>query len=260
VPDVELTERFADVVVREPLPLDEACALIGAHGEPRCDVDETLERLDAIADRVGSPDLDGLCATLFGDCGFAGDRGTYHDPRNSYLHQVLERRRGLPITLSVVLMEVGRRVGVDVVGIGTPAHFLTRTREEPHRYVDAFGGGRVLDRGELAQLFAAIAPGLRIDRHLAPVVPTDIVRRVLTNLVAVHQRRHDRDALRWSAELRTMVPGSSADDHRSFGAALAASGDFVRAAKVLESIVEDGRASDPEQELAEARRLRARLN
>ena len=73
-------------------------------------------------------------------------------------------------------------------------------------------------------------------------------------------RRNDRGGLLWSTRLRTLVPGATADDRRAYGGALAACGDFSRAAKVLESLVEDGAVENPDDELARARRLRARLN
>ncbi len=257
---MELTERFADTFGREPFRLDEACALIGAHGGVDVDVDAVLARLDDLAALVPQPTLEDLLATLFGVCGFTGDHESYYDPRNSYLHEVLERKRGIPITLSVLVIEVGRRIGIAIDGIGTPAHFVVRTAAEPYRYVDAFGGGQILDRAELADLFAALAPGLEIDPYLAPLAGPEIIRRVLGNLVAVHRQRGDRDGLLWATQLRTLVPGCDADDRRVFGGALAASGDFVRAAKVLESIVDEGQTADPERELAQAQQLRARLN
>ena len=257
---VEVTERFADVVRRDPVPLDEATLLIGVHADPERDPDVSLERLDALADSVPQPSVETLLATLFGAEGFAGDRETYYDPRNSYLHEVLDRRLGIPITLSVVAMEVGRRVGVGLDGVGTPAHFMLRTHEPEARFVDAFGGGRILHRAELDAFFATIAPGIEIEPFLDPLPPLDIVRRILANLTAIHRRSGDREALLWTTQLRTVIPGSTADDERTFGGALAASGDFARAAKVLESIVDGGRASDPARELAEAQRLRARLN
>lgn len=260
VPEVELTERFVDVVQRRPFALDEACTLIGAHGDDRCDVDATLGRLDDLANGVPAATVEDLLATLFSAQGFAGDQDTYYDPRNSYLHAVLDRRRGIPITLTVVVMEVGRRLGLSVEGVGAPAHFIARVPGTPLRYIDAFGGGRILDRDQLDDLFSSVAPGIDIGPYLGPVSGHDIVRRVLGNLVALHRRRGDRDGLLWSTQLRTLVPGSSADDHRTFGGALAAAGDFARAAKVLESLVDEGNADDPERELAEAQRLRARLN
>lgn len=258
--NVELTERFADTVVRQPFRLDEACVLVGAHGDPSCDVDRTLARLDELAELVPGPTLEQLLTTLFGGQGFTGDQQSYYDPSNSYLHAVLDRRMGIPITLSVLVMEVGRRVGLAIEGVGTPAHFVTRLAGAEDRYIDAFGGGRVLDRAELGAMFASVAPGIDIEPYLGSLPGPEIVRRVLGNLVAVHRRRGDRDGLLWATQLRTLVPGSNADDQRTFGGALAASGDFARAAKVLESLVDEGNAQDPERELAEAQRLRARLN
>lgn len=261
VPRVELTERFADIVAAPTVALDEAALVIGAHADPSCDVAEGLAALDGLADQVGTADLDALLATLFGVDGFRGDRQTYYDPQNSYLHRVLERRRGIPVTLSVVLIEVGRRAGIELAGIGTPAHFLVRTDHDgQRRYIDAFGEGRVMDRPGLDALFRAIAPGVEVGPHLQPLASIDIVRRMLANLVAIHRGRGDRDALRWATELRTLLPDASAADHRVFGGALAACGDFQRAAKVLESIAASGVADDPARELADAQRLRARLN
>ena len=173
---------------------------------------------------------------------------------------MLARRLGIPITLSVLAIEVGRRVGVDLVGVSAPAHFLSATQEPEPRFVDAFGGGRILERDELDAFFSTLAPGIDIGPHLAPVGTLDVLRRMLANLAAVHRRRGDRDGLLWATQLRTLLPAATVDDERAFGGALAAAGDFARAAKVLESIVDTGRVDDPSREIAEAQRLRARLN
>lgn len=257
---MELTERFADLVAAPTFPLDEAALLIAAHADPSCDVPAERARLDDLAAEVPEPSLPALTRTLFGIHGFVGDQVDYYDPRNSYLHEVLARRRGIPITLSVVLIEVGRRAGVELAGVSTPAHFLACTTSGSPRWIDAFAGGRVLDRDALDAQFSVLAPGIDLDPYLEPVGPADIVARMLANLVAVHRRRNDRAALLWATRLRTLVPGATADDRRAYGGALAASGDFSRAAKVLESLVEDGTTDDPDDELARAQRLRARLN
>lgn len=256
---MEATERFADVVLRDPVPLDEAAFLIGAHGDPTCDVQAGRDALDRLASDVGTGDLESLLVVVFGELGFSGDRDDYYDPRNSYLHEVIRRRLGIPITLSVLLMEIGRRSAVPLVGISTPAHFITRVADDD-RYVDAFAGGLVMDRDELETRFATLAPGIDLDPYLEPAGSCDILRRILANLIGIHRSRSDRDGLLWAAQLRTLLPGATADDHRIFGGALAAAGDFARAAKVLESLVDDGQADDPDRALHEAHRLRARLN
>jgi len=257
---VELTERFADLVAAPTFPLDEAALLVAAHADPACDVESSLHRLDDLAAEVPEPTLEALTRTLFGAHGFVGDQVDYYDPRNSYLHEVLARRRGIPITLSVLLIEVGRRRGVHLAGVSTPAHFLACTTDEPARWVDAFAGGRVLDRVALDDQFSRLAPGVDIEPYLDPVPPAQVVARMLANLVAIHRHRNDRSALLWATRLRTLVPGATADDRRAYGGALAACGDFSRAAKVLESLVEEGEVADADDELARAQRLRARLN
>ncbi len=257
---MEVTERFAELVSQPHFALDEAALLIAAHADPAVDVGANVARLDELARSVPEPTLPALTTSLFGRWGFMGDQVDYYDPRNSYLHEVLERRRGIPITLSVVLIEVGRRAGVPLAGVGTPAHFMACTTAEPRRWVDAFAGGRILDRADLDDQFSRLAPGIDLDPYLEPVQPHQIVARILANLVAIHRQRNDRTGLLWSSRLRTLVPGSTPDDRRAYGGALAACGDFVRAAKVLEALVQDGHASDPDDELAKARRLRARLN
>jgi regulator of sirC expression with transglutaminase-like and TPR domain len=257
---MELTERFADLVATGSFPLDEAALLIAAHADRSCDIDANLARLDELATSVPAPELEALTRTLFGDWGFVGDQVDYYDPRNSYLHEVLARRRGIPISLSVVLIEVGRRAGVPLAGVSTPAHFMTCTTAGPRRWVDAFAGGRILARAELDEQFSRLAPGVDLDPYLDPVGPASIVARMLNNLVVIQRQRNDRAGLLWATRLRTLVPGATPDDRRAYGGALAASGDFVRAAKVLESLVEDGAVDDPDDELARAQRLRARLN
>jgi hypothetical protein len=127
---VDVTERFRALVhgPEVSLPLDEAALLIAAHAEPGLDLDAELARLDELAAGVANPTLDGLRRHLFGELGFRGADHDYDDPRNSYLHVVVERRVGIPISLSVLLMEVGRRIGVPLAGCPCPATSWSGTR------------------------------------------------------------------------------------------------------------------------------------
>ena len=86
------------------------------------------------------PSFDGIVDTLFASGMFGGDGDDYHDPRNSLLHEVLARRVGMPITLSVVAMEVGKRLGVPIRGVGLPGHFVIRDKQSG-TFADPFGGG-----------------------------------------------------------------------------------------------------------------------
>ncbi len=153
-----LAERFGEVVARPEaeLPLDEAVLLAAARFEPDLDVSAELARLDELASGCDQPTLDGLIRYLFADLGFAGNRIDYYDPRNSYLDQVVTRRLGIPISLAVLTMAVGRRVGVPLVGVGMPGHFLLRDQVDHDVFVDPFGGGRLLDSSACAAVFHAV--------------------------------------------------------------------------------------------------------
>ena len=93
---------------------------------------------------------------MFRDLGFRGDRRHYYDPENSLLDRVLDRRVGIPLTLSVVMMEVARRIGVPLGGVAMPGHFLVRDRVLPDVFVDPFDGGRTLDLAGVQRLFHAV--------------------------------------------------------------------------------------------------------
>lgn len=254
------TERFAELVADDAIPLDAAAALIGSIGDRGADVDDTLAALDDLADSVRDPSVAGVVTALFVDGGFCGDRDSYYDPGNSFLHRVLERRVGIPITLSVVTVEVARRVGVNLAGVGTPAHFMVRTLDDAEPvFIDPFNGGTQHSRASLDPFFSRLAPGFDIEPYLAPLGTADILRRILNNLVIIYRRMGNREGLLWTSSLRTMLPGCDAGHLREYSAALAASGDFARAAKVRESLASLP-GGDARRERAEADQLRARLN
>jgi hypothetical protein len=129
-------DRFAELIGESGLiPLDEMAFLISAvvpagqalidAGACEAGIIEQLSRLDELAAAVPSPTFVGISQFLFtGADAFVGNRAEYYDPDNSLLSRVLDRRAGIPISLSVIMMEVGRRLGVPVVGIGMPGHFL----------------------------------------------------------------------------------------------------------------------------------------
>lgn len=256
------TERFAELVSRPEadIPLDELVMLIAAHAQPELVVATELARLDALAVSAPEPTVEAVVDLLFATVGFEGERADYDNPQNSYLNVVLDRARGLPITLSVILIEVARRVGVDLVGVGMPGHFLVGTTDHPVRYIDAFDGGAMLDEAGCAARFAALSGGQTLPPGaLAPVGPLAIAVRMLTNLRASALKRGDRRLLTWSLELRCLIPGASDRDRRELAGALASSGRFGEAADELEA--QAGASSgDAEQLRRQADRLRARLN
>ena len=213
---MEALERFGEVMGRPPhqVPLDEAALWLAAVAQPGLDVAGELTRLDALAVDVAGPTLDVLVAGLFGSGRFTGNSADYYDPRNSYLDQVMTRGVGIPITLSILAMEVGRRVGVPLAGVGMPGHFLLRDQVDPRVFVDPFNGGSLLGAADCRALFVR-SMGRQAswhDGYLAPVTRAAIIERMLANLRLTFQRAGDRAGLRWVMRLRVRCPGATADD------------------------------------------------
>jgi regulator of sirC expression with transglutaminase-like and TPR domain len=247
----------------EELPLDEAALLIAAHANPGLDVPAQLRRLDGVAARVRESDASAVCQALFQDLGLSGDRDGYDNPLNSYIDRVLDRRLGIPISLSVVLIEVGRRCGVELEGVGMPGHFLVRDPKVPHLLIDAFSGGQRLDSSACDRLYRALTgsqAGLSPDM-LAATGPRAILARMLANLDRSFERRADRGSLLWVSTMRQWIPDLPSGDRVHLAARLGTLGRFADAANVLENLAEAQQAPEVAARLrSEATSLRARLN
>ena len=198
-------DRLARLVADAPPDLLEQGALdIARIGHPDLDPAPVLRELDALADGVradvaalddGAERVLRLARWLFAECGFHGNQDTYYDPRNSFLNDFLARRTGIPITLSVVMIAVARRLAVAVDGVGFPGHFLVRAAVPGGMLVlDPFFGGRPLDESELLGRLAALQGAPRPDQStltavprqlLAPLAPTAILARMLRNLLQI---------------------------------------------------------------------------
>lgn len=209
-----LFDRFTALMQRGTWTLGEAATIIGGYEFPDVDVDGTLRALDRLAGQIRNPTLDGLVDTLFGRGGFTGNTEDYYDPQNSYLHRVLDRRLGIPISLAVVALEVGRRCGVPLQGVGFPGHFLLRDKVDPGVFIDPFGGGRLLTEADCVVWFHQQHPaGAAWERsYLAPVGDAAILTRMLSNLLVVFQQRKDLAAVRWVMKLRCALPNATAVD------------------------------------------------
>jgi regulator of sirC expression with transglutaminase-like and TPR domain len=226
-------------------------------------VNGQLSRLDRIAGQVSQPDTSAVCRLLFGQMGLRGDRRSYDDPRNSYIDQVLDRRRGIPISLSVLLMEVGRRCGLRLDGVGMPGHFLVRDTTSPQLLIDAFDGGQRLDRAACERLLrtatgarSELTPGM-----LAVTGPRAILARMLANLDRSFERRADHRSLLWVSQLRLALPDCTLGDRVQLAARLGSLGHFDEAANLLDDLAEQQQAGDVTERLkVEALTMRARLN
>jgi regulator of sirC expression with transglutaminase-like and TPR domain len=260
------TARFTTLVQgpEAAIPLDVIALLVAAHAYPSLDVGRSIDRLDDIAARCTESSFDGVISHLFEIEKFAGNDTDYYDPRNSFLNAVVDRHLGIPITLGILTMETGRRIGVPIVGIGMPGHFLVRDASSNERYADPFTG-RVLDRDGCRALFVEGQGGTDFsDALLAPVGTRAIVARLLANLKGIYLAQRDRGNLAWVLKLRCEVPGVPLEERRELASALAADGRFIAAAEELERLAElaqeAGDAGLVEDSTRGATRLRARLN
>jgi regulator of sirC expression with transglutaminase-like and TPR domain len=260
---VDPTARFAELVTRpdSEISLDEAALLIAARVRHRVtvDVDARLQELDALAWRgEGIEQAGALARWLFVDEGFAGNRDDYGDPRNSCLDAVLDRRLGLPITLSVLMIEVGRRLGITVRGVGMPGHFLVSAG--PAEWYDPFNGGVRLDFDGCVARFRDLHPdGALRPRDLAPVGARAILDRMLANLQNTLAER-DQVSLVEVVRLRLRIPSLAAARRAELARVLGRLGQFPEAARELTAAAGGMRGEAAERVRREATELRARAN
>jgi regulator of sirC expression with transglutaminase-like and TPR domain len=245
-------------------PLDEGALLI-AEIATGADVDGGLARLDDLAGAaLAFPDartVAGLAHVLFVDWSFAGNVEDYGDPRNSFLPDVMDRRLGLPITLSVLLIEVGRRIGVHLHGVGMPGHFLVGVDDADDQFVDPFHAGALLDPAGAQRRFAELhGPAAPFSpAYLAATSTRAILLRMLTNLERTYVARRAPDA-RWVAHLRLAFPELADTARVAAAEVLASVGASDEAAVVLEELAD--RAEEPARDALHQRirAYRARSN
>ena len=190
------------------LPLLEAASAIAQDDYPELDVQQVLSDVDALAARLrrripadAAPlqVLRILNQSFFHELGFAGNVNHYEDPDNSYLHRVLATRRGIPISLAVLWMELAQGVGLKAHGIGFPGHFLVKVNLPRGQVVlDPFSG-QSLSREELEDRLEPFRPGKRelsdddvpLGLYLQAAPPRDILARMLRNLKHIHKGQED---------------------------------------------------------------------
>jgi regulator of sirC expression with transglutaminase-like and TPR domain len=183
------------------LPLLRAAAEVPCYADPQCDAHGVLEQVrrwrEQLAARISadaSPRsrLRLLNHFFFEELGFAGDRDNYDCADNSYLHRVIERRRGLPITLALLYVEIGRATGLTLRGVSFPGHFLVRLQLGAQAaFIDVFGGGKSLSRQDLSARLEAYASRraqgeIELAPYLRPASDREILARLLRNLKRLH--------------------------------------------------------------------------
>jgi regulator of sirC expression with transglutaminase-like and TPR domain len=225
-------DRFAEIVSREQFNLAEASLMLAQDVYPDVDVAEYLARLDDIAEAVrrriagdafAEQKVLALNYYLFNDMHFCGNIEDYNDPRNSYLNEVIGRRTGIPITLAILYLEVGRRIGLGLKGVSFPGHFLVKLAVRQGQLVlDPFTGGMAQSEADLRRRLAQVLPPneaerVPLDPYLAAATPRQIVARVLRNLKALYTQSGQLEhALAVMHRMLLVVP-ESAEELRDRG-------------------------------------------
>lgn len=259
----------------EQINLAEAALLIAAEEYPRLDVEAYLDKLDQFGDLAreqvsGSHDvvdlISALNSTLFDRLGFRGNRESYYDPRNSFLNEVIDRRVGIPITLTIVYIDIARRVGFPVRGVGLPFHFIAKHEgESGDVFIDPFNKGQLLSTAGCEELVAEMGGG-RIEvqpEHLEPVTTKQILTRMLSNLLGIYATSDHRRALTTVERILLMNP-ESPPHIRDRGLLLASIGDATSAIEELQRYLavapNAADADSVREQIKSTRQSQARLN
>jgi regulator of sirC expression with transglutaminase-like and TPR domain len=244
--------RFAAEVARpEPeVDLARAALLIAAEEYPQLVPETYLRRLDELAERVRDRQgeetapvimLQDLGRVLFEEGGYRGNTEKYYDPRNSFLNDVLDRRLGIPITLSVVYLEVGWRLGLPLHGVNFPGHFLVRYDGEALKLlVDPFQAGMVRFEDEAQSLLDHVYGGsvLMQPEFLRRADRKDILIRMLENLKGTYLNARDDDRALAAIERILLMQPDSADHLRDAGIVLTRLGRIDAAAAALQQYLD----------------------
>ncbi len=264
-----LAEQIADAADRPGPDLAAPALLVARIEYPRLDPGPYLDRLDQMGDAAFhfvakdpgheaplAARIDAINRYLFGTLGFAGNRDQFDDPRNSCLNQVMDRKKGIPITMAIVYIEVARRAGVRAQGVNSPGHFLVRCLQDLHTddpnngvIVDPFHGGAILNEAEYRQLLqphiseAAFEPSL-----LARATRRQILARMLLNLKKLYVKMRSFPQARAATDALLALQPSSLADLRDRGLLAYHMNDFSRALRDLEEYLKVARLSEQDED------------
>jgi regulator of sirC expression with transglutaminase-like and TPR domain len=207
---------------------------------------------------------------LFNEMRFSGNLVDYYDPRNSYLNEVLERRTGVPITLSILYLEIGKRLGLNLKGVSFPGHFLVKLAVKRGQLVlDPFTGGEAQSEADLRQRLAQVLPSekaeqAQLDRYLEPATPRQIIARVLRNLKNIYTQTGKLEQALAVMHRMLLVMPESAEELRDRGFVYQKLECFRPALSDLQNYLrrrpDAADAADIREKLVELREAAARLN
>lgn len=227
------------------MDLAQAALLIAQEEYPDLEIRPYIAKIDQLA--AGAPvvrDLPteaaapSLMKYLFQTQGFQGNEENYYDPRNSYLNEVLDRRLGIPITLALVAMEVGRRVGLRFSGVGLPGHFILKHPQAGgDLFFDPFRGGAEITLDDCREIVSKVSGGLLPLRgeHLRPATKLEILIRILRNLKGAYERANDLPRALAAVERILILDPEDHDEIRERGMILSKMGLTTKALVDLET-------------------------
>lgn len=248
----QVRERFSRMIHRpdESIDLGRGALLIAQEEYPDLEVGRYTRMLDDLAlelqawigvAREPTEVIELMNRFFFEEKTFSGNREDYYNPKNSYLNEVLDSKQGIPITLSLLYLEVGRRVGLPLSGVGLPGHFLVRYRgEEDDFLIDPYNNGELLSREDCQQRLDQIYGGiLRLrPEYLAPLPRKAILVRILNNLKSVYVSRQEYAKALAASERILLLDPDSSQELRDRGLLFAQTGFFARAISDLEAYLQ----------------------
>ena len=264
-----LWEKFSCIASLPDAEIDlgRAAMLIAATEYPELDLDQQLGSLDSLAAaaslRLGSESEPLACVNtlseyLFDEVGFRGNQEEYYDPRNSYLNQVMARRLGIPITLSLICIEVGKRLGIPLISIGMPGHLLIRHQEAPDLFIDPFRGGILLSEAECAQHLQEITQATVPwdSSYLAPISNREFIARMLRNLKGIYLQQRDYPRAQPVMDRLVAIQPEATQERRDRGVVRSQLGNYREALEDLEFYLDSGISS---QDAKSVQRLISRI-
>jgi len=257
MPPLSLFEREVDQP-ESKIHLARAALLIAQEEYPQLDVSSYLGKIQTITESLQKrlqlrhpsslrDSLKIIHGCFFDELGFGGNNQNYYDPRNSFLHEVLNRRMGIPISLSILYLEILRGLSIRAVGINFPGHFLVKIKGARELYVDPFNKGAFVEKKELQDLLtiALPEPELLSRARLAPARPRQILFRLLANLKAIYMAREDFPKALKVMEKMILVSPRAAATYRDRGVAHYLTREYEKALDDFSSYVKlDPKASD----------------
>jgi regulator of sirC expression with transglutaminase-like and TPR domain len=258
------------------IPLAEAALLMACEEYPQLEISPYVDKLDQMAqvaqellrsDNSPVQTIETINGVLFETFGFRGNTEDYYDPRNSFFNDVLDRRIGIPITLSTVYLEVARRLNFPVVGVGMPGHFIVKYADRKEEFfLDPFNRGEILTHEECRErIQEKYGDSLEFnERFLARVTNRQILWRMLNNLKDIYLKAHAFDKGLSIVDMMLMVEPEDVAQFRDRGLLRLQLRQFEGAAKDLEHYIRNSpNAQDREEvenHLKELKRIRAMMN